>query len=243
MTRKINFRSVRFTALLGVGALAASLAVAILLASHSAHVGHRGQVPVAAPAEPSPQPGAASPVTFVPGARWVDGLALGYPDTRSGALSAGLEYTTAFVECLDTGRLRAVLHDIAAPGEKISADPAAVTRNDRALIGAPTSGPLPAGTALVLTGRMYQLLNFDQHEARLLLLFTLAGSGPSAPDLSGKVLALPARLIWVSGDWKLATWDGGMNYQAQIAAPDSTAAYDDGWLDLPSAADGPGSWS
>ena len=243
MTRKINFRSVRITALVGAGALAAGLAVAIPLASHHAHADHPEPAPVAAPAGPSPQPGDAGPVTLVSGTRWVDGLAVGYPDTRSGALSAGLEYTTAFVECLDPDRLRAVLHDIAAPGEKIAADPVTVTRNDRALIGAPASGPLPAGTALVLTGRMYQLLAFDRHGARVLLLFTLVASGPNAPDLSGKVLALPAQLSWVGGDWKLATWDGGTNYQTQVAAPDSTAAYDDGWLDLPSAADGPGSWS
>jgi hypothetical protein len=243
MTRKINFRSVRITALVGAGALAASLAVAIPLASHNAHADHPGRTPVAAPAGPSPQPGDAGPVSLVHGDRWADGLALGYPDTRSGALSAGLEYTTAFVECLDPDRLRAVLHDIAAPGQKIAADPVAVARSDRALVGAPASGPLPAGTALVLTGRMYQLLDFDQHGARLLLLFTMAASGPNAPDLSGKVLALPARLSWVGGDWKLAAWDGGTNYRTLVAAPDSTAAYNDGWLDLPSAADGPGSWS
>ena len=243
MTRKINFRSVRITTLVGAGALVASLAVAIPLASHHAHADHPGPVPVAAPAGPSPQPEDVGPVALVSGTHWADGLAVGYPDTRSGALSAALEYTTAFVECLDPARLRAVLRDIDAPGGKIAADPAAATRNDRALVGAPASGPLPAGTALVLTGRMYQLLDFDQHRAQLLLLFTMAASGPNAPDLSGKVLALPAQLSWVGGDWKLATWDGGTNYQTQVAAPDSTAAYDDGWLDLPSAADDPGSWS
>ena len=243
MTRKINFRSVRIPALLGAGALAASLAVAIPLANRGAHADHPGRVPVPAPVGSSPQPGATGPVTLIPGTRWVDGLALGYPDTRSGALSAALEYTTSFVECLDADRLRSIARQIAAPSERVASDPAAVVRNDRALVGAPGSGSLPAGTALVLTGRMYQLPDFEQGSAHVLLLFTMAASGPSAPDLSGKVLALPVRLSWVGGDWKLAAWDGGAGYRSLVAAPDSSAAYDDGWLDLPSAADGPGSWS
>jgi hypothetical protein len=116
-------------------------------------------------------------------------------------------------------------------------------RSDRALIGAPATGRLPAGAALVLTGRMYQLLDFTQPQAHLLFLFTMQASGPGAPDLSGKVMILPVRLRWMAGDWKLAAWDGGAQYRTLIAPPDSTTAYDDGWLDLPSAADGPGSWS
>jgi hypothetical protein len=243
MTLKINLRSVRIPALVGAGALAASLAVTIPIASHNAHADHAGRTPVAAPAGPTPRPGDTGPITLVPGTHWVDGLALGYPDTQSGALSAGLEYTTAFVECLDPDRLSAIAREIAAPGGKIGSDPAAVAGNDRVLVGAPASGPLPAGTALVLTGRMYQLLDFDQHEAHLLLLYTMAAAGPNAPDLAGKVLVLPVRLSWVGSDWKLATWDGGAGYRGLIAAPDSAAAYGDGWLDLPSAADGPGSWS
>ena len=241
MTPKINFRSARVNAVLAAGALAASLAVVIPLASHDTHSG--GRAPAAAPAEPSPKTADSDPIALVPGARWVDGLALGYPATRSGALSAGLEYTAAYVECLDPARLGAIAHAIAAPGEKIGADPQAVTRGERALIGAPATGPLPAGTALVLTGRMYQLLDFDRGRAHLLLLFTMAASGPNAPDLSGKVLALPVQLRWTGGDWKLAAWDGGGKYRSLVAAPDSTAAYDNGWLDLPTAADGPGSWS
>lgn len=243
MTRKINLRSARFSALAGAGALAASVAVAIPLANHPAHDNQHGRAPVAAPAGPSPSPGDGGPIALVSGARWVDGLALGYPDNRSGALSAGLEYTTAYVECLDPDRLRAITRDVAAPGGRLGGDPVAVTGSERALIGAPASGPLPAGTALVLTGRMYQLLNFDQHGARLLLMFTMAATGPNAADLAGQVLTLPVQLSWVRGDWKLVAWGGGAKYRSLIAAPDSTAAYDNGWFDLPSAADGPGSWS
>ena len=243
MTPKINFRSTRVKAVAAAGALAAALAVAIPLASQGAHAGGPGRTPAAAPAGPSPAPGDTGPIALVSGAQWVDGLALGYPDSKSGALSAGLEYLTAYVECLDPDRLRAVVRDVAAPGEKIGADPSAVTRGDRALVGAPATGALPAGTALLLTGRMYQLLDADRQQAHLLLLFTMTASGPNAPDLSGKVLALPVRLRWVGNDWKLAAWDGGTKYRSLIAAPDSTAAYDDGWFDLPSTADGPGSWS
>ncbi len=243
MTWKINFRSARTAALVGAGALAASLAVAVPLASHAAHGSQSGRAPVAAPAGPSPSPGDGGPVALVSGARWVDGLALGYPDTRSGALSAGLEFTTAYVECLDPDRLRAIARDVAAPGERPGGNPVAVTASDRALIGVPASGPLPAGSALVLTGRMYQLLDFDQHEARVLLMFTMAATGPKAADLAGEVLTLPVQLGWIKGDWKLVAWGGGAKYRSLIAPPDSTAAYDNGWLDLPSAADGPGSWS
>ncbi len=243
MTLKINFRSVRISALVGAGALAAGLAVTIPLVSHGGHEGGSGRSPIATPAGPSPRPEDGGPVALMPGARWVGGLALGYPDTQSGALSAGLEYTTAYVECLDPTRLRAIAREITAPGEQIGADPAVVTAGDRALIGAPASGPLPAGTALVLTGRMYQLRDFAQGQARLLLMFTLMASGPDAPDLSGKVLTLPIHLKWADGDWKLTTWDGGEGYRSLVAAPDSTAAYDAGWLDLPSSGDGPGSWS
>ena len=243
MTLKINFRSRRINALVGVVALAASLAVAISLTSHGGHTDHPGRAPIAAPAGPSPRPEDDGPIALVPGARWIDGLAFGYPDTQSGALSAGLEYTTAFVECLDPVRLRAIVREITAPGEQPGADPEVVTAGDRALIGAPTSGPLPAGTALVLTGRMYQLRDFAQGQARLLLMFTMMASGPDAPDLSGKVLTLPIRLKWADSDWKLTSWDGGEGYRSLVAAPDSTAAYDAGWLDLPSSGDGPGSWS
>ncbi len=80
------------------------------------------------------------------------------------------------MECLDPDRLRAIARDVAAPGERPGGNPVAVTASDRALIGVPASGPLPAGSALVLTGRMYQLLDFDQHEARVLLMFTMAVS-------------------------------------------------------------------
>ena len=243
MTPKIKLRSLRTAAVLGAAGLAASLAVAIPLASHAAHT--TGHGPVATPAGPSPRPNAiaAGPVELVPGAHWKDGLWLGYPRTQSGALSAGLEYTTAVVESLDPDRLRAVLADVLAPGERIAAGLAAAVRSDRALVGAPATGPLPAGAALVLTGRMYQLLDFNQSQAHLLLLFTMQASGPGAPDLSGKAMILPVRLRWAVGDWKLSAWDRGPSYRSLIAPPDSASAYGEGWLDLPSAADGPGSWS
>jgi hypothetical protein len=243
MTPKINRRSLGINALVGAGALAASLAVVIPLASHTAHASHPGQAPVAAPAGPSPDPSQVGPTILVPGKDWADGLALGFPDTRSGALSAGLEDATAFIEALDVSRLSTVLRDIGTPGERVVPDLAVVVRNDRALIDAPANGPLPPGAALSLTGRMYQLPYFDQRKACVLLLFTMAAYGPGAPDLSGKALAVSVQLNWAGSDWKLAAWGGGTDRRAPLAPPDSTAAYDDGWTDLPSAADGPGSWS
>lgn len=230
--------------LAAIVATAAVCAVAIIaVASHRPQPPTNGQEQprssassTPASAEPSPTP---TPETvigallmLVRGTRLVNGIAVGYPHTDVGAVSAAVEYASQVCSTLDPDRSAAIGRAIGdgSPGAQPE-DFAEGTVNSRRKLGLPIAGPLPDTASMILGPVAFQLRERSADRVIVLLLAYLTMSSPQAGMRSG-LGVFPALLRWNGEDWKLARLTDGVDYKDLSAQPGSLRAAQLGWVEM-----------
>jgi hypothetical protein len=166
------------------------------------------------------------------GARTSDGVAVGYPHTTAGAVSAAVEYWTQIGSTLDPGRARTVGKRIATRSWKTAGDDLAKGPvNSRRQLGLPPQGPLPPDASISLGPVAYQLRDVQDDSVTVLLLAYLITTTPTAGTQS-RIGVFPTPLRWDAGDWRLAADERPADYRSLQAPPSSTQAAGAGWLDF-----------
>jgi hypothetical protein len=237
----------RTRAVVAVGAVALLLAVAVLVSRHTDHRPPSGAHPAgAAPAAgssveapqsaPTSTPDTASPpsptVKLVAGARQVNRVAVGYPHTIDGAVSAANEYAIQLGSTLDSGRAVAIGQAINDPASGDSlASFAQGPMNSRRKLSLPVSGATPLGASISLGPVSYQLRPADRDHVTVLLLGYLT-TITASQGMTNLVGVFPCPLIWSGGDWKLTKLAADADYSRLRLAPGSTEAVAAGWLSL-----------
>lgn len=204
---------------------------------------HRSQVAAAQPAAPNalvpatrgsatPSPSSSAvPVQLVEGSHRVNGVAVGYPHTQAGAVSAAVEYLTQLDSTLDPDRAVAIA-DVIADREG-GVNPASFrqgTINSRTHLGLPTTGPVLTGASMNLGPVSYQIREVAHNRITVLLLNYLTVITP-AQGMRNLVVVIPCTLAWSLGDWKLRMrTDGDPDYAELRYPPGSAQAVAAGWL-------------
>ncbi|GAB3259679.1 hypothetical protein [Kineosporia babensis] len=171
---------------------------------------------------------------LVTGRELVNGVAVRYPRTPAGAVSAGAEFL-AQMGTFDPDRKAAVGRVIAEKAWANAADEFAQgAQSSRKHYGLPPTGPLPSGSSLAVSPQQYQIQpSTVPGEVTVLFLSYLVVTTQEAGTTSS-VIVQPAALHWENGDWKLARDED--NDQAAnnelLATPFSQKAISLGWRDL-----------
>ena len=174
-------------------------------------------------------PGTQKPLQLVAGKNYAGGVSTGYPDTLTGAVSAGVEYASVLGSTLSPQTAAAVSQAIADPSYRAAGAQAvqgvADSRHDMDLAPA---GPVPQGASLSFDPSEYQLR--DQAPGRVTVLL-LGDVTETAASGSTQVLlaVIPVPLHWADGDWKLLAPDTSVTYTGLSASPGTQAAASLGW--------------
>lgn len=172
-------------------------------------------------------------VRLVEGTRHVNDVAVGYPHTMAGAVSAAVEYTSDLGSTLDFARAQQIG---AAATDPVSGRPAAFyaqgVATNRKAMGLPVTGDVPTGASLSVGPVSYQLRDASGDRATVLLLAYLTWITP-AKGMHNVVIVVPVAMSWAKGDWKLAGRPAGAPDYAELRyQPGSTEAVTAGWLPL-----------
>lgn len=237
-------RRARKRALVAVAAVALVLSAAVVVTrggdqgtAHAAPADTAVPVEAAtAAASPAQSPGGAataSPLTLVDGARRVNGVAVGYPHSRTGAVSAAMEYATQMGSTLDPARAVQIGEAITDPATGRPAAAFAEGPTDsRRRLGLAMSGPVPTGASMSLGPVSYQIRDADRDHVNVLLLGYLTVITP-AKGMQNLVGVFPMPLVWSDGDWKMVRRAADAPDYAELRlAPGSTEAVAAGWLPL-----------
>ena len=175
-------------------------------------------------------------VTLVGGARSADGIAVGYPHTMVGAISAASTYLDAAASTLDPDYAASVMR-VAGANTALPADLATSTVTLRGDLQLPTTGPLASPIAFQTVSEMYQLRDATADHVLVLLLTesTFVNARGGMAQTAG---VFPAGMQWADGDWKLASVGGGASYASLTATPFTQAAAGQGWFALVAAKGG-----
>ncbi len=177
-------------------------------------------------------PGQVGPLRTLPGTRQVGDVAVGYPHTPVGAVSAAVYYWSQLSSTLDVDRATTLI--------KLIADPAWTTAvpeiqdgrgKTRALLGLPATGPVPDGADVLFTPLMYQVRSVQPDSMDVLLLGYYATSKPGQ-QLATRVMLFPTKIRWVGDDWKLPAQNLAGDYAPLMATPGSDDALSKGWQPL-----------
>jgi hypothetical protein len=160
----------------------------------------------------------------------IDGVELGFPHTIIGAISAAAADETEVItldarQAATVGRLTADSSNPTLPH-----DAALGVSDIRHLIGAPATGPVPAGYSVHMKAAEYQLRNVTSDKVTVLLLCELTYTQPGL-GTHGRIGVFPLFMHWEHGDWKEAG-DAGPVYLKLSAVPYSVKAAALGWKAL-----------
>jgi hypothetical protein len=190
-----------------------------------------------ATSQPSPQASTVSqsaltgPVQVVQGTRMIDGVALGFPHSTVGAVSAADEFTTAILSTLDPDRAAAVMRLVADPaypgGPRQAAEGIAGVRRS---LGIPATGLVPIGASFAFTPVEYQVRGVSSSTVTVLLLSDLISTAPGQGTVT-EVTVFPVAMHWAEADWKILSNPVG-DYRTLTAVPGTPQAAADGWQDL-----------
>lgn len=173
----------------------------------------------------------AAPLRLVPGAKTVDGVAVQYPHSTVGAVSAAIEYWAQLGSTLDPDRARKIGARIAVRSWRNAGDDLAQGPvNTRRQLGLPAIGPVPPGASISLGPVAYQLRDAQPDSVTVLVLAYLVTTTPVVGPQS-RLGVFPAPLRWDSGDWRLDVDQTGADYRSLQVAPGSPAAAAAGWLE------------
>lgn len=174
-----------------------------------------------------------SPLRLVGGARLVNGVAVGYPHTLVGAVSAAVEYTTQAGSTFDLARTAEIAQAIT---DSSYGDARAFyvrgAVNVRRHLGLPLGGPVPPGASQTFGPMAYQVRQPSTDDVTVLLLSYLTFTTPSR-GMEQRLIVLPARMVWHHGDWKVAKRpEGAPDYLELLHQPGSAQAQAAGWQDF-----------
>ncbi len=197
------------------------------------HTGH--------PSSPMPTTGMAAggdaaaegsgPIQLVRGSTLTNGVYVGYPHSKAGAVSAAVEFMTQLGSTLDPDRSAAVMRLVADPSYPSAPDEwAQGTSSARTSLGLSPAGLLPSEAAVMLGPAEYQLRDASDDQATVLLLANYTTSLPGAGTKSS-IAVFPLRMHWADGDWKILK-PGTTDYSSLRATPGTSQATADGWQEL-----------
>ena len=223
------------------------IVVAVLVGHHGGGRGGSGTSNTGAStaAGPAPAGGRPSPQTtdstarvgpvvqMVPGRRRANGVAVGYPHSVAGAVSAANEYSIQLGSTLDPERAAAIAAAIVDPATGLSvAFLAQGPVNSRRSLGLPLSGPVLVGASMSHGPVSYQIRDAERDHVLVLLLGYLSTITP-AQGLRNRIGVFPIPMVWSLGDWKIGPRaDEAPDYAELRFAPGSAEAVAAGWLPL-----------
>ena len=183
----------------------------------------------------SPTATSAAPLRLVRGTRLVNGVSVGYPHTRLGAVSAAVEYTTQVGSSLDLDRVSQVADAIAYP-PSYGGDPVTAfvqgAADIRRYLGLPTSGPVPRGASSTFGPMAYQVRDERADEVTVLLMSYLTMVSTER-GMEQRLILVPTRMVWDGADWKTAKRpEGASEYLELRHKPGTPEAAAVGWLDF-----------
>ncbi len=173
-------------------------------------------------------PALTGPVQVIGGSQEVNGVALGFPHSTAGAVSAAVALATEVGSTLDPDRAAAVMRMVAGPsyanGPQQAASGAA---SDRTALGLLAGGPVPQGYDLELSPQEYQVRDITADRVTVLLLSDIIATTPGE-GTTAKVGVFPVAMGWAQGDWKALTAPA-TDYSGLTAEPGSAQATSLGW--------------
>lgn len=187
--------------------------------------------PVASPGVAGTRPTLTGPVQLVQGRELINGVALGFPHSTSGAVSAADALISEIGSTLDPDRAAAIVRMTADPSSAgLPQQAAQGAVNDRKQLGLPASGPLPSDVSVETEPVEYQVRDVAPDSVLVLLLSDITSTLP-ASGTQTQVGVIPVPLHWAVGDWKVMPAGPG-SYSSLAAEPDSPQAAARGWQQL-----------
>jgi hypothetical protein len=169
------------------------------------------------------------------GTELVSGMWTGFDHDLTGAISAGVEYWSAYSGNLDPSRgqeLGAAMFSESMLAEFDTEGLGAKALDSRESIGIPAEGEVPEGTDLIVAFSNYQTYGYEVDRVNLLLLGEATVYVDDGVPQTSPVVT-PLVMVWESGDWKIDGFPfGDIDYQALVADPGSLEATELGWYRL-----------
>ena len=192
--------------------------------------------PPAAIPPPGSQTGVGDgPLQEVAGTRQVNDVAVGYPHTTVGAVSAAAEYWSQIASTLDPARAAQIAQAVADPSWKNGVQELAQGPvNTRKGLGLATSGPVPAGASVLLTCAEYQVQQVTADSVTVLLLGYYQTTLPGQ-NAQNRIGVFPLQMHWAAGDWKMPEPTLSADYHDLETQPGSSEAAALGWQPLSAA--------
>lgn len=175
---------------------------------------------------------AASRLRLVRGRHTANGVQVGYPHSRQGAVSAAVEYWTQLAT-LDPDRKAAIGREIAdanwAGAADFFANGALKTRRS---LGLSATEDVPPGASIQVTPMNYQLRHESRDSVTVLLLSYLVTTTPQAGTVSRSMVA-PLGMRWDGLDWKVVQpQESDPDYAETIAKIGTPRVQELGWLEM-----------
>ncbi|WP_157974919.1 hypothetical protein [Glycomyces dulcitolivorans] len=168
------------------------------------------------------------------GTELVSGMWTGFDHDLTGAISAGVEYWSAYSANLDPSRgeaLGAVIYSESMLAELDAEALRAMALDSRDEIGVPAEGEVPEGTDLNVAFSNYQTYGHSEDRVNVLLLGEATVYDDGVPQTSP--VLYPLVMVWEGGDWKIDGFPfGDLDYEALLADPGSLEATELGWFRL-----------
>lgn len=228
-TNRWRRRWLRWLVVCGAAASAAIVVVLIIVAASpdSSHAAR--STPADQATAPRPPNG---PVTLIPGSKVINGVQVGFPHSTAGAISAAAAVMSE-VFTLDPGHAAEVMRLTAEPSTSGSAakEAAQGEQSFRTYLGAPATGPLPAGYSAHFVAVEYQVRDVTTDKVVVILLWQADLQRPSVAE-SLRLGAWSFVMRWEHRDWKIASPSFDPSPMNLTATPNSPKAASLGWKPL-----------
>lgn len=184
------------------------------------------------PATPTGKPALAGPVQVVQGKQQINGIALGFPHSTVGAVSAAYADAAEVLSTLDPDRAAAVMRMVADPSWPDAPQQAAAgAAGDRKRLGLPVGGPVPDGASMQIVPAEYQVRGVTPDQVLVMLLCDASITTPGQGTTT-EVGVFPFRMHWYAGDWKVQSVNATQDDLRLAVEPGSPQAAADGWQQL-----------
>jgi hypothetical protein len=200
----------------------------------AAAVPDRTELLIEPTAEPSGTTTAVGPVVLVRGAQLVNGVAMGYPHSEVGAVSAAVEYSSQICSTLDPDRAAAIGRLVSDGTSGVRPEDLAQGRaNIRRWIGLPPTGQLPA-TASIVFGPVAFQLREPSTDRMIVLMLAYVTSNTPQQGMVTRLGVFPVVVVWRDDDWRIGSLAGVPEYATAdlLVQPGSAQAAALGWREI-----------